>query len=184
MKTPRNSVRGRERSRPILKLIAFGLALTLIAAPANAQTNLPGLNSPEAAPDLVTTDVWSEGSEICYQVLNNSLDSATSFTNGLRVDGIVVATQPVSGLGPLGRWNGCFQYTWTCGSPEDTILVGADIYHVVEELNEDQQPPHRNLELRPDSPHDPRRPGCQQHHHDRRRNILAHGRIKRQPGAV
>jgi len=136
MKTLRNPVRGRERSRPFLILIAFGIALALIAAPANAQTNLPGLNSPQAAPDLVTTDIWSSGSSICYQVFNNSADSATSFTNGLRVGGNPVATQPVSGLGPLGRWNDCFQYTWTCGSPEDTILVGADIYQEVAESNE------------------------------------------------
>ncbi len=72
--------------------------ILLIAAPANAQAILPAQTfSPDADPDLVITDVWSSGSQIWVQVMNQGDGpTKTGFTNGLKVDGGQTITSVVS----------------------------------------------------------------------------------------
>ncbi len=137
MGTRQYSLPRTRRIRSFRKWLAIMLALILIAGPARAQTDLPGLpNSPDAAPDLVITDIWSSGSSICYQVFNvGDAPTGTGFTNGLKIDGVNMTTGTVPGsLAAHARLNQCFtNFSWTCSEMSDTVAVGADIYNNINE---------------------------------------------------
>jgi hypothetical protein len=89
-------------------------------------------------PDLVVTDVWSEGGAICYQLQNvGSAAAPDGHSTALHVDGAQVISQSVGVvLEPNARWEGCFAYAWTCTPLEDHVIVGADHMGVVAESEE------------------------------------------------
>ena len=89
-------------------------------------------------PDLVITDVWNEGSAICYQLQNvGSAAVPGGHSTVLHIDGAQVISQSVGVvLEPNARWEGCFAYTWTCTPLEDHVIVGADHMGVVAESEE------------------------------------------------
>jgi hypothetical protein len=91
-----------------------------------------------AEPDLVVTDVWNEGSAICYQLQNiGSAAAPDGHSTALHVDGAQVVSQSVDVvLEPNARWEGCFAYAWTCTPLEDHVIVGADHMGVVAESEE------------------------------------------------
>lgn len=129
-----NSIRGISARWKFLFLIPFFLGLVLLAGSASARQFDPDVPQP----DLMITDIWSNGPVICYQIRNIGLAEVKSAgISGLRVDGVVKATEPVSaGLGIGERLTRCFNFSWSCNQSEDTIDVGADIYNTVEESNE------------------------------------------------
>lgn len=88
-------------------------------------------------PDLVVTDVWSEGSKICYQLLNDGAAAVpASHITSLSVDGVQRAELVYPAvLAPQGRDDLCFNYTWAC-SGADEISVTADFTQIV--LEEDE----------------------------------------------
>jgi hypothetical protein len=88
--------------------------------------------------DLVITDVWTEDSKICYQILNAGDAVAlkghytTLFIDGEpRVNDLVEVE-----LAPKERMKRCFSYGWQCSPPDDTIAVCADNKNDVSEANE------------------------------------------------
>jgi len=88
--------------------------------------------------DLVITDVWTDGGEICYQIRNSGDAVApkghytTLFIDGEpRVNDLVEVE-----LVPQERMKRCFNYGWQCSPPYDTIAVCADHKNEVSEANE------------------------------------------------
>ncbi|MCC6956026.1 MAG: hypothetical protein IT316_04475 [Anaerolineales bacterium] len=145
METRKFLLGGAARSHPLFKTLLCIAAALLLFGPASAHAHFPGAaNSPEAAPDLVITDIWdggplpgSPGAQICYQVYNRG-DARTNqpFDDGLKVDNVAVSTDPVPILDPGQRYDSCFNYSWSCLGAEDIISAGADIYDGVSESNE------------------------------------------------
>jgi len=89
-------------------------------------------------PDLVITDIWSEGRAICYQVHNAGAGVASgSREAGLFVDGVYRLSQHVElDLLPSARGKGCFDYAWACTEREDVVRVEADLGDAVVEEDE------------------------------------------------
>ena len=89
-------------------------------------------------PDLIVTDVWNEGADICYQIENaGSGPAAGGHSTALHIDSIQVTSQTVGAeLAPGERWAGCFSYAWACSPPEDHLVVQADHTGVLAESNE------------------------------------------------
>jgi len=82
----------------------------------------------EFLPDLIITDLWDEDGTVCYQLRNiGNAVAAEGHTTGLFVNRRYAAADivPVA-LGPGERWNGCFQYLWTCDGLEDVVRGQVD----------------------------------------------------------
>ncbi|MBN1456167.1 MAG: fibronectin type III domain-containing protein [Methanomicrobia archaeon] len=96
------------------------------------------VSSGAGKPDLVITDVWTEGSSICYQ-LRNAGDAVAlkGHYTALFIDGQPQVTDLVEvALAPNERLKRCFSYGWQCSPPDDTIAVCADYQHDVSEGKE------------------------------------------------
>ena len=89
-----------------------------------------------SAPDLVITDLWNEGTAICYQIMNVGNGPAPAgHVTALIVDGSDVFTNSVEvELGPDQRYERCFD--WSCSGAEDSIEAHADSTEVVPESDE------------------------------------------------
>ena len=89
-------------------------------------------------PDLIVTDVWDEGSDVCYQLENiGSGPAGGGHVTALHVDAALVTSQTVAAeLAPGERWDGCFPYAWTCTPAEDHLVVIADSAGTVSESEE------------------------------------------------
>jgi hypothetical protein len=96
----------------------------------------PGLA--EAMPDLVITDVWTEDATICYQIMNIGGDVAPGgHYTVLFVDGEAEVRELVDiALRPGDRLTRCPSYNWECTPLEDDVLVSADYWDQVAELDE------------------------------------------------
>ncbi|MBM4429796.1 MAG: DNRLRE domain-containing protein, partial [Chloroflexi bacterium] len=92
----------------------------------------------EERPDLVVTDVWSEGSLICYQLYNQGKGPAhAGHLTRLLVDGNAQAADFLDVLLlPSQRLKRCFNYTWLCSGAQDVIQVCADVQEDVTESDE------------------------------------------------
>jgi hypothetical protein len=79
-------------------------------------------------PNLVVTDVWSQGSLPCYQIRNVGAGWAPGgHWTGLLIDGVQVAGEWVDlELEPGERWSHCFDYEWACTAPDDPVMAWAD----------------------------------------------------------
>ena len=89
-------------------------------------------------PDLVITDIWTEGRGICYQVLNAGAGlAAAGHAGALFVDEVYRGSSPVEvELLPGARWRGCFDQAWECSGREDAVIVEADYRGAVAEGDE------------------------------------------------
>ncbi|OQB20299.1 MAG: hypothetical protein BWY12_02359 [candidate division BRC1 bacterium ADurb.Bin183] len=88
-------------------------------------------------PDLIITNIWSQGSNICFEEKNQGGTAAASHQTALYVDGAPVAflVIPVT-LFPEDTWQGCFEYNWQCSDVSDEIDIQADYSNTIEESNE------------------------------------------------
>lgn len=84
--------------------------------------------TPEFLPDLVITDLWSEGGVVCYQLQNvGQASAAAGHVTRLDVNGQGVAEDAIGvSLKPMERMNRCFNYQWGCTGPETLLRVCAD----------------------------------------------------------
>ena len=89
-------------------------------------------------PDLIITDLWQQGEQICLQVQNIGRGTARSgHTAVLFVDGELRSEMVIDrSLAPGERWDGCFPFTYSCTLPEDLIAAQADQQNVVNEADE------------------------------------------------
>ena len=89
-------------------------------------------------PDLVVTDVWSDGATIWCQLMNIGDETAASgHETALYVDGNKVSTKTVTvTLSPGQRLDQTFSHIWQCGSGSDYIVVTADYQDIIFEENE------------------------------------------------
>ena len=89
-------------------------------------------------PDLIVTDIWSDGNLIHCQVQN--IGEAVAYQGwelSLTIDGTLRATSRVPvDLAPRDRWSRAFDYAWQCSGREDVLLVAADYQDVVAERDE------------------------------------------------
>jgi hypothetical protein len=110
---------------------------TLTATPTRTPTHSPTPPS-DLFPDLVVTDIWLDGNQICTQVMNNDAGSAPAgHITELRVDDVLLAALTVDvELPAAARWQGCFDINWVCTPPEDHVEVRADASGVVLESDE------------------------------------------------
>jgi hypothetical protein len=93
---------------------------------------------PGALPDLVITGIWPDGPRICTQIHNIGAGTAAAgHVAALHIDGVPRASLTVgTPLNPGQRFEGCFDVIWTCGPPEDHVVVIADHLNVIEESDE------------------------------------------------
>jgi hypothetical protein len=89
-------------------------------------------------PDLIITDVWEEGGDICYQIMNAGAEAASAgHYTALSIDSQAQAPDQVDhSLAAGERLNRCFGSGWQCSWPDDTIEVCADIQGSVVESDE------------------------------------------------
>jgi hypothetical protein len=90
-------------------------------------------------PDLVITEIWTEGGEICYQMVNiGAATAASGHETMLEIDGGWVETKlvPVD-LPSEEPFIDCFAAAWSCSAPDDFVEVTADSGGAIEESNED-----------------------------------------------
>jgi hypothetical protein len=94
--------------------------------------------TPEQLPDLIITDVWSEGNRVCYQVMNagQAMAPAGHHTR-LEIDGKAAAEDLVDlALKPGERLNRCFDYQWACSGQQMVLRTCADARAVLLENDE------------------------------------------------
>jgi hypothetical protein len=94
-----------------------------------------------AQSDLVITDIWRDGSEVCFQVMNiGDYTCNKGFDIGLSVDTVMLDYYAVNlELKPGQRLNGYFtKYQFECGQGETGHLlqVRADVFDVIGESSE------------------------------------------------
>lgn len=89
-------------------------------------------------PDLVVTDIWEESNQICYQIFNQGTAiSAAGQESRLYVDTLIIKVDVIQEeIAPQARLERCFDFTWTCSSPQDEIGVCADELNTIEESDE------------------------------------------------
>ncbi|MFO7742640.1 MAG: DNRLRE domain-containing protein, partial [Anaerolineae bacterium] len=89
-------------------------------------------------PDLIVTDIWPEGGQVCCQIRNVGTAPAPSgHEASLTVDGVQQDTSAVDVvLEPAAQWEGCFEYAWPCSGESDTVVVTADAGGVIAESDE------------------------------------------------
>ncbi|MEM2905509.1 MAG: CARDB domain-containing protein [Candidatus Bathyarchaeia archaeon] len=94
-------------------------------------------------PDLVITDVWQNGSTICYKVKNvgdaniGSLGALAKFCNVLFIDGKQVARDDVTLMMTPGQEvERCFSYQWQWTASQHTVRVCADWEQNIAEKDE------------------------------------------------
>ncbi|MBN1315864.1 MAG: hypothetical protein JXA42_10365, partial [Anaerolineales bacterium] len=91
-------------------------------------------------PDLMVTDVWAEGSEVCYQLLNQGDYTADGsfFVKLDRVEVEPLAEEWITiTLSPNERMSRCFDYSWECAGSFDPLVVIADANQSLPEWNND-----------------------------------------------
>ncbi|MDF1512713.1 MAG: C25 family cysteine peptidase, partial [Anaerolineae bacterium] len=90
-------------------------------------------------PDLVITEVWDQGGELCYQVANiGTAATPSGHETELLIDSGWPETLVVPvGLNPGETFEDCFTVAWSCSIPEDGIEVVADAGLAVDESQED-----------------------------------------------
>ena len=93
---------------------------------------------PMPVPDLVITDIWLEGTLVCYQVLNQGEGAAPAgHITHLLVQGQLVGQDLIGeSLKPGQRLSRCFNYSWACQGQESALQVCADALSTVVELDE------------------------------------------------
>lgn len=78
-------------------------------------------------PDLIITDVWSDGGVIWYTVKNQGIIDAPATHTRLLIDGVVKATDYVGALSAGAFRNEKFTgYAYACGGLSDVIELRAD----------------------------------------------------------
>jgi hypothetical protein len=89
-------------------------------------------------PDLIITDVWEEGGDVCYQIMNIGEEAASAgHYTALSIDGQAQAPDLVDHSLTAGeRSNRCFGSGWQCSWPEGAIEVCADVQGSVVESDE------------------------------------------------
>jgi hypothetical protein len=109
--------------------------LTATRQPSSTPTPTPPAGE---LPDLIVTDLWLGGEQVCVQVRNVGRGTAPAgHAAALFIDGELQGEMVVgSALGPGQRWDGCFRFAYRCTPPEDVILARADQEAVVQEANE------------------------------------------------
>ena len=102
------------------------------------------VNSALSKPDLVVTDIWSDGSAIWCQLMNTGDQAASAgHQTALDIDGNQVSTAIVNvNIGPGQRLDQTFQYTFQCTSVLDDIIVTADYQNTI--IEEDESNNSRN----------------------------------------
>ncbi|MFO7742638.1 MAG: DNRLRE domain-containing protein [Anaerolineae bacterium] len=92
----------------------------------------------EEFPDLIVTDIWPQGAQICFEVQNVGAAIAPGGHQAtLAVDTVVQDSLVIGGdLASTATWEGCFDHTWVCTEESDTIVVSADTTDVVAESDE------------------------------------------------
>jgi hypothetical protein len=110
---------------------------TLTPTPTTTQTLTPtATGTPTPTPtateapteaDLLVTDIWPDGAQIAYQILNASdITAPGGHQTGLWVDDVKVTSQREGQT--LGPWErGVNRFAWTCSPPSDTIEVCTNI---------------------------------------------------------
>lgn len=89
-------------------------------------------------PDLIVTDVWPQGAQICFAVQNVGAAVAPGGHQAtLAVDTVVQDSRIIGAdLASTATWEGCFEVTWACTEELDTVVVSADTTDVVAESDE------------------------------------------------
>ncbi|MEA1907776.1 MAG: CARDB domain-containing protein, partial [Euryarchaeota archaeon] len=77
-------------------------------------------------PDLVITDIYSDGSTIYYKIKNEGDETAGASSTSLTVDGVFLTSDSVSSLEPGEKRTESFDCIWNCTNTNDTIKVCAD----------------------------------------------------------
>lgn len=132
-----------KRQKTVVRISVLAFLLSLISGMGSApiaRSETLGPEQPLAAPDLVITDVWAEGDQICYQLRNvgDAAVPSVEYGNVLYVDSTFRASSATpESLEPGERLNRCFvNWTWQCSPSEDTVQVCADADDYVAESNE------------------------------------------------
>jgi len=102
---------------------------TPATTPTSTATSTPTSTAlPAERPDLIVTDIWQQEALICFQIQNIGDALAPAGHRAvLLVDGAAVADlQVATDLAPGERHSNCFEYYWSCSSPEDSIIAWAD----------------------------------------------------------
>ena len=121
-----------KRKQMLVSVLILGALLALAVWAAHAQ-------APQAEPDLVITDVWASGADICYQIRNvGDAAAPAGHESVLYIDGTPSAGDTVTvTMAPGERLNRCFGFSqWQCSPPQDTIKVCADNQNYVTESDE------------------------------------------------
>jgi len=87
-------------------------------------------------PDLVITDIYSDGSTIYYKIKNEGDETAGASNTSLTVDAVFLTSDSVSSLEPGEKRTGSFDCIWNCTNTNDTIKVCADCTGDVAESSE------------------------------------------------
>jgi hypothetical protein len=92
----------------------------------------------EELPDLIVTDIWPEGTQICFEVQNVGAAIAPAGHQAiLAVDSVEQDSLAIGvDLASTATWDGCFNDTWACTGEGDTVVVSADATDVVAESDE------------------------------------------------
>jgi len=115
--------------------------------------------APAPLPDLVINDIWNEGEIICYQLMNiGETPAPPGYHIALIIDEELKTSHPIEfELQPGERWNGCFEFAWSCSGQTDFIGVVADfvdgVNPNVEEQNEDNNARTENWKCDTTPPH-------------------------------
>lgn len=96
------------------------------------------VNNALSKPDLMVTDVWSDGSAISCQLMNTGDQAASAgHQTALDIDGNQMSTAIVDvNIDPGQRLDQTFQYTFQCTSVLDDIIVTADYQNTIIEEDE------------------------------------------------
>jgi hypothetical protein len=130
-----------KKTREIALATVAALTAVLLLS-ALLPTSLPS-QALQDFPDLVVTDVWDTGGQICYTVENIGTAgiggaAPATFYNALSIDQQTVAVDQVAAtLGPGEEVDRCFSYQWQMTPPQHAIEVCADWgQNMIEESNE------------------------------------------------
>jgi C1A family cysteine protease/archaellum component FlaF (FlaF/FlaG flagellin family) len=87
-------------------------------------------------PDLEITDIWHEGSKVCYKVKNIGETTVVSSNIALIIDGTYKMDDTIGPLEVGEEIEEFYQYKWICTGTSDVITVYADYEDAVLESDE------------------------------------------------
>ncbi|MEA1863825.1 MAG: FG-GAP-like repeat-containing protein [Euryarchaeota archaeon] len=87
-------------------------------------------------PDLVITDIYSDGNTIYYKIKNEGDETAGASNTSLTADGVFLTSDSVFSLEPGAKRTKSFNCIWNCTNTDDTVKVCADYMGDVAESSE------------------------------------------------